>query len=47
VIALVMLLCACAGQTPMRQGDEDGGQATSQPTVYGELHMSVDNVLVR
>lgn len=47
IIALTLLLCACAAQTPVREGDEDGGQATSQPTVYGKLDMSVDNVSIR
>jgi hypothetical protein len=45
--ALALLLWGCAAPTSVQRDDEGAGQAASQPTIYGQLGVSVDSVTVR
>jgi hypothetical protein len=46
VLALVLLLCGCATDAPVRDTAEDTDRA-SGPTIYGQLGTSVDHVSIR
>jgi hypothetical protein len=44
---MALLLCACTAQVPVRDDADETGAASSEPTVYGQLGVSVDHVSVR